>query len=109
VPLAARGSTCSLDLLRFLQEALTNMLKHSAASHTEVRVQRNGERLYAEVRDNGQGFDPDTSPKTTGTGLSSMRIRATHPGGKLVITSIPGSNTTIGVDVLLRHPSQQIK
>lgn len=79
------GSARSLDLLRLLQEALTNVFKHSRARWVEVSVLREGERLRVEVRDDGQGMG--AQPSATGAGLASMRLRARRLGGELAIDS----------------------
>ncbi len=84
----------SLDLLRLLQEALTNVFKHSRASRVEVRIERQGERLHVQVRDDGIGVPqaPDKSPAGGGAGLASMRLRATRLGGELrVHAAMPGT------------------
>lgn len=79
------GTARSLDLLRLLQEALTNVFKHSRARRVEVSVMREGERLRVEVRDDGQGMG--AQPATGGAGLASMRLRARRLGGELAIDS----------------------
>jgi len=95
------GTARSLDLLRFLQEALTNALKHSAARCVDVQVRRSGDRLQAGVRDDGQGFDP-ASHGSGGTGLASLRNRATRLGGRLDLSSTPRNGAEIGLDMPLR-------
>jgi len=93
------GATRSLDLLRFLQEALTNVLKHSGASRVDVAVRRLGGHLHVEVRDDGRGFDPATR-KTGGAGLASLHARATRLGGHLSLDAAP----TRGVAARLDFP-----
>lgn len=56
-----RPTSQSLDLLRFLQEALTNVLKHSASRRVDVAVPRAGAELRLSVRDDGCGFVVDKS------------------------------------------------
>ncbi len=81
----------SLDLLRFLQEALTNVLKHSGGRRAEVQVQRTASELQLAVRDNGQGFEVDGVAQVGGAGLRSMRARARRLGGELRLHSAPGA------------------
>ena len=65
-PLGQRGT----QLLRILQEALTNVHKHADARNVLVRLGGNGDEIWVEVTDDGRGFDPETIP---GVGLGSMR------------------------------------
>jgi signal transduction histidine kinase len=80
----------SLDLLRFLQEALTNVLKHSASQRVEVAVMREGAELKLSVRDDGRGFVVDGADKAAGSGLRSLRARARRLGAELQLQSRPG-------------------
>lgn len=85
------GGVRSLDLLRLLQEALTNVFKHSGATRVDVHLEREGERLRLRIRDNGRGF-PDAAGKPSrdgGAGLASMRLRAQRLGGALQVESTP--------------------
>jgi signal transduction histidine kinase len=91
------GPTRSLDLLRFLQEALTNVLKHSGAAHVEASLVRVADRLRAEVCDDGRGFDP--AARIAGAGLASMRSRATRLDGMFVLEAAPGAGTALRLDV----------
>ncbi|WP_235510090.1 ATP-binding protein [Variovorax sp. Root473] len=80
----------SLDLLRFLQEALTNVLKHSASRRVDVAVTRAGAELQLSVRDDGRGFVVEGADKGTGAGLRSLRARARRLGADLQLQSRPG-------------------
>lgn len=76
----------SLDFLRLLQEALTNVLKHSRASHVTVELVAADGYLGLSVTDNGTGFAADALPPShQGMGLQSMRARAERLGGRLTI------------------------
>lgn len=88
------GSARSLDLLRLLQEALTNVFKHSRARNAQVRVERIDDALHLRVRDDGQGLPPEDGAKplaSGGAGFASMRLRATRLGGQLQVQSAPGT------------------
>lgn len=78
----------ALDVLRFLQEALTNVYKHSGASAADVVVRNTGGRLHIEVRDDGRGFRAEPG---LGAGLPSMQARARRLGGELAVDSTPGA------------------
>ncbi|RUZ81992.1 ATP-binding protein, partial [Mesorhizobium sp. M7A.F.Ca.US.006.01.2.1] len=73
----------SLDLVRILQEGLTNVLKHSQASRVVIDLHRRGETLSLAIQDNGVGFDTVSEAPVPGTGLRSMRARAGRLGGTL--------------------------
>ena len=70
---------------RLVQEALTNVVKHSGARTVRVDVNATGELITVEVRDNGAGFD--VSSGTEGFGLAGMRERVYLSGGTLEIES----------------------
>ena len=86
------GSARSLDLLRLLQEALTNVFKHSAARRVDVSVARVGDRIELAVCDDGEGWSVHaTGPASNGgAGLPSMRLRAQRLGGALQVLSDAG-------------------
>ena len=66
---------------RVVQEALSNVAKHSGAEWVRVRVERSGEAVVAEISDDGGGFDPGRPAE--GFGLVGMRERADLAGGEL--------------------------
>lgn len=88
------GSTRSLDLLRLLQEALTNVLKHSQAARVDVTIRRCDNALSVTVCDNGQGIDQTETCASQvlgrGKGCASMRQRAARLGGELQFNSSLG-------------------
>ncbi|MBS0226796.1 MAG: ATP-binding protein [Proteobacteria bacterium] len=78
------GSARSLDLLRLLQEALTNVFKHSQARRVDVTLECTAESLRMQVRDDGIGMpmaksEPQAN-REGGTGMASMRTRAQRLG-----------------------------
>ncbi len=83
-------STQSMDLLRILQESLTNVLKHSGASWVEVDLVNDETALQLVVRDNGKGIAP-SDDATPGTGMRSMQARARRLGATFSIGSQPGA------------------
>jgi len=82
-------TTQNLDLLRIVQEALTNVLKHSGAKRVEVDLLRGDATLTIEVRDNGQGMQSPAAGE--GTGMRSMRARALRLNATFSIGSQPGA------------------
>jgi signal transduction histidine kinase len=86
-------------LYRFLQEALTNVIKHARAKHIVVALHGNDREVTLSVGDDGRGFDPlKTTPsaeKVGGIGLLGMQERLELIGGKLELKSALGSGTTL--------------
>jgi signal transduction histidine kinase len=84
---------------RVLQESLTNIAKHSKASHITISLAQHDGRLTFSVEDNGRGFDvPGMSTNPTiqnGFGLISMRERVELSSGEFEIYSAEGKGTTI--------------
>ncbi len=86
-----------VQLVRIIQEALTNVRKHAGASRAWVRLERQETWVRATVEDDGRGFDPATvgSGDRLHFGLRTMRERAEGLGGKLEIDTRPGRGTRI--------------
>lgn len=92
-----------IQLMRIVQEALTNVRRHSKATAVAVAFGLNGSQFEVAIADNGQGFDPARLP-TTGWprfGLQTMRERAQSVGGTLQIDTAPGQGTRVLVRVPL--------
>jgi signal transduction histidine kinase/ligand-binding sensor domain-containing protein len=90
------SSNVEHQLLRIGQEALLNAARHAQASRIDLRLHYGDEVLTLTIADDGQGFD--ASRPTIGTdhyGLTTMRERAQQIGGRLTITSTPGTGTTV--------------
>jgi signal transduction histidine kinase/ligand-binding sensor domain-containing protein len=81
-------------ILMFVQEALTNVVRHARAAEVHVRAVVGDDGLSLEIQDNGQGFD--AVPGLTGQdGLMNMRQRMEELGGVLDFASRPGKGTRI--------------
>jgi signal transduction histidine kinase len=83
-------------LLRIVQEALNNVVKHAGVTRAAVRL-RLRRPLRLEVEDEGRGFDPG-DVAGAGMGLAGMRERAGERGWRFAATSGPGAGTSIVVD-----------
>jgi signal transduction histidine kinase len=86
-----------VQLLRIVQEALTNVRKHAGATKVRVTIRRNGGEIVTTVADDGVGIAPKSRP-TIGVpqfGMSTMRERAEALGGTLEVESKPQEGTTI--------------
>ncbi|MBI4494610.1 MAG: GAF domain-containing sensor histidine kinase [Chloroflexi bacterium] len=92
-----------LQLIRIVQEALSNVRKHARATAVKVALAQNGGELQVEVADNGQGFDPARLSPTGWPrfGLQTMRERAEAVGGSFAMETGPGQGTRVVVRVPL--------
>lgn len=86
------------QLLRITQEALTNALKYSHANNVKVKLSFGKQMVKLSVRDDGQGFNPNTH-LSNGFGLVSMQERTDYVNGKFTIQSQPERGTSILVTV----------
>lgn len=88
------------QVLRLVQEALTNVRKHARASRATVRISRQGQATLVTVEDDGCGFDPGLDHRDLADqrfGLRSMRERAEEVAGQFTVESRPGEGTRIVV------------
>jgi signal transduction histidine kinase len=75
-------------VFRIVQEALTNIARHSGADQATVNIWKNQNTLAVEIEDNGNGFDVEAVlSKSQSSGLTGMRERASLLGGDFVIES----------------------
>jgi two-component system, NarL family, sensor kinase len=82
------------------RELLTNVVKHSGASHVAVTVAADPDRIELDVRDDGRGFAPErqeTALLEGHVGLASSEQRVRSAGGQFVVTSTPGRGTAVHV------------
>ena len=86
-----------VQLLRIVQEALTNVRRHGHASSARVVFASEGDDLAISVRDDGRGFDPSSIARGEWPkfGLRAMRERAESVGGELIVESAVGAGTTV--------------
>ncbi|HEX3602966.1 MAG TPA: sensor histidine kinase [Steroidobacteraceae bacterium] len=92
-PLAWLGPPQALQLMRIVQEVLTNVLKHARASRMQISAHCAGAYVEVCIADNGRGFDVATT--STGRGLRHLAQRAASLHGSVLIESQPGSGTTV--------------
>lgn len=91
-----------LQLLRIVQEALTNIRKHAAATQAEITLQTVNHHLELSICDNGQGFELEQVRPSGASqfGLTSMRERAEGIGAELDLQTQPG----VGTRLMIRLP-----
>lgn len=90
-------ASIELQIVRIIQESLTNVRKHARATRARVDVRRQDGQLVVSIQDDGAGFNPEATargefPKF---GLTTMRERASSIHGSLDIDSSPGNGTTV--------------
>lgn len=100
-----------LVLYRVVQEALTNVAKHSGARSVEVKLRRRSNIVTVTVTDDGRGFDIRNFTRTEGAGLGlfGMRERLALVGGTVSIESTPGRGTTIMARVPVQEHSHKLR
>ncbi len=97
-----------IGLYRILQEALTNVARHSGAKAVSIRFARSATVLQVVVTDNGRGFDTQSAAVSSShLGIQSMRERAAMLGGTVSFTS-KGTGTRILVQIPLTGQQDQI-
>jgi PAS domain S-box-containing protein len=88
----------SLHLVRVIQEAVSNCIKHGRASEARVSLKMLKQGVRLSIRDNGRGFNQDTA-KGTGHGLRNMAARAQKLGGRFTVLSKVKEGTSIVLDL----------
>jgi signal transduction histidine kinase/ligand-binding sensor domain-containing protein len=92
------------EVLRIAQEALTNIVRHAAASSVTVQLRYDATSLHLVITDNGKGFDPhfDALLQQGHFGLQGMRERAAQISGQIALESSPGNGTTLTLEAPIR-------
>ena len=97
-------TTVEIGLYRIVQEALTNVVKHSQARNVHIQVDRSVGLLRCSIRDDGAGFDVPAVLARKGDGslgLRGIQERLDALGGRLEIQSSPGRGTSLLINVPL--------
>ena len=92
----------AVTLYRFIQEAFSNILKHSRATRVSVKIQYTRQRIILTASDNGVGARD--SEDTTGIGLIGLRERIGFLGGELQIKASPGKGTILKASIPWKGP-----
>lgn len=93
----------STAIFRIVQESLTNIARHAAASHAMVALQDSGDDLLLTIADDGCGLPAELTSERKTYGLLGMRERVSMLGGHITIDSAP----TRGTHIEVRIPRQQ--
>jgi PAS domain S-box-containing protein len=95
----ALGGERDTHVFRVVQEALTNVARHSGAAAVAVELTEVPGEIVITVQDNGRGFDPVPGWSKGSLGLHGMRERARLLGGTLVLDSAHGRGTRVALHV----------
>jgi signal transduction histidine kinase len=105
------ASDVETAIFRIIQEALTNVFRHSGATSSWIVLSREQNRVVAMVRDNGKGLTEETAelrPDRIGVGLGGMRERARHFGGDLRVSNAnPGALVEVVIPVVAEPRKSQ--
>ena len=94
-----RDGALDAMLFRVLQEALANVARHAQATEVWIALNRDGDQLSLQVRDNGIGMAG--LPTATGCGLAGIADRVAAAGGRFAIDSEPGAGTLLSLSIPL--------
>jgi len=104
------GETINITVYRIVQECLTNVARHAAATRSDINVARRsdpqrGDVVKVTVRDNGKGFLQQLEREATRFGLIGMRERVQALDGEFGIDSSPGEGVTVTVVIPVKPPA----
>jgi signal transduction histidine kinase len=80
-------------IYRTAQEGISNISRHSMASHAQMTLETKNDRIVLTMHDDGCGFDPGPQGADGGLGLRSMRDAASEAGAEFEVESVSGSTT----------------
>jgi signal transduction histidine kinase len=102
-PIGVVSPEAAIHIYRIVQEALTNVSRHSGSSEAWVRVRQAEDRIELEIEDRGHGLPAEAERREgwRGIGLVSMRERAELMGGEFALTPAAAGGTIVRVGVPL--------
>lgn len=86
-------------LYRVVQEAVTNVIKHSGANELDISLIRDDDGLSATIEDNGKGFDTTLAGNGEGIGLKNIVTRMAFLKGTAEWNSSPGNGTLLALHI----------
>jgi PAS domain S-box-containing protein len=94
--------SAEVNIYRIIQEALTNVYRHAHATRVSVRMVAGAGLLKIEIQDDGRGFSAASKAAGGGgVGLIGIKERITSLGGSLLVYSLQGRGTTLGIEIPL--------
>jgi PAS domain S-box-containing protein len=101
VPESRIGGDGATALFRIVQEALSNVGRHSGASHASILLRESGGRIEVAIEDDGIGITMEQAEASTSFGLIGMRERAEGLRGELTVRGMVGMGTTVHMTIPL--------
>ena len=93
----------AINIFRIMQEALTNVVRHSGATEVSLNFISGKNKLKLTFTDNGQGIEEDQVLNPKSFGLIGMKERAKLCGGDLIIKGVKGKGTKLVVTIPINH------
>ncbi|MBD3164984.1 hypothetical protein GF324_00130, partial [bacterium] len=87
-----------IDLFKLTQEAVNNALKHADSSLVHIRLELTAGMINLQIRDDGEGFDPEIVQQTS-VGLNWMKRCLLDWNGTVEVRSAPGKGTVVEAQV----------
>ncbi len=98
-PIGVVPPEATIHIYRIVQEALTNVSRHSGAKDARVRLAQRDGRIELEIEDHGRGLPQGSDKVDRGIGLVSMRERAELMRGTFALRPAPGGGLVVSVRV----------
>lgn len=86
-------------VFRMLQEAMTNVEKHSQATACSLSSKETKNYLVFTLKDNGKGFKADSMNTNEGLGMKTLKERAQYIGATLDIESVPEKGSSVSIKI----------
>lgn len=98
-----------IQILRVIQEALTNARKHGGARLIKVAIEQDESQMRIKVADDGSGFEASKLNQAAGHhfGLGFMQERMQQIGGSVIIESQPGLGTVVKLETPMRNQLEE--
>jgi PAS domain S-box-containing protein len=103
----ALDSGSNMAFFSIFKEALTNIVRHAAASEINISLIQTAHSTTLRIEDNGKGINVQAIESKDSIGIYGMRIQAQSIGARFTISGKPGKGTTITVE--LQHDRKQVK
>src|SRR5207253_6664015 len=94
-------NTIETVLYRIIQENVSNIIRHSKASHVNLQLIRHENEITVMIEDNGVGFDASKINDFEGIGLKNIQSRVAYLNGTVNFDSVPGRGTTTTIEIPL--------
>ncbi|MBL8017315.1 MAG: sensor histidine kinase, partial [Ignavibacteria bacterium] len=91
------GQNLDTTIYRIVQEALTNVARHSGANFVKLGLILNGKKIYLSIEDNGKGITEEEIKNAKSLGLVGIKERAHSVNGQISITGIKDKGTKLNI------------